>query len=82
MIRIEAPIKLSWISGRKLTTLRMPIPASIYMAKIPAEKPSVILSISFLLPCLASVTEARKAITARRQGLKPARMPAARSKKG
>lgn len=82
MSRIEASIKPTCTSGRKLTMPRILVPASIYMVKIPAENPSVILSISFLLPCWARVTEARNAITARRQGLKPARMPAARSKKG
>jgi hypothetical protein len=46
---------------------------------MPREKKATIVKISFLRPVLASIVLARKANMARRQGLKPAKRPAAKT---
>ena len=46
---------------------------------MPREKKATIVKISLLRPVLASMVLARKASMARRQGLKPARRPAAKT---
>ena len=46
---------------------------------MPREKKATIVKISLLRPVLASIVLARKANMARRQGLKPAKRPAAKT---
>jgi hypothetical protein len=46
---------------------------------VPKEKKATIVKISLLRPVLASIELARKASMARRQGLKPAKRPAAKT---
>jgi hypothetical protein len=46
---------------------------------VPKEKKATIVKISLLRPVLASIELARKASMARRQGLKPAKSPAAKT---
>jgi hypothetical protein len=46
---------------------------------VPKEKEATIVKIPLLLPVLASIELARKASMARRQGLKPAKRPAAKT---
>lgn len=46
---------------------------------MPREKTATIVMISFLRPVLANIVLARKASIARRQGLKPAKRPAAKT---